>query len=80
MPTCPRTAWAHTTHVHTHSLLQVNGNTGEGMLLDVATRKHIVDIVVAEAKVRAFYPSAPSLCNGVKYRLCVLDRHYAGTA
>ena len=30
--------------------------------------------------VRALYLSAPFLCNGGKSRLCVLDRHYAGTA
>ena len=29
---------------------------------------------------RALYLSAPFLCNTGKSRLCVLDRHYAGTA
>ena len=33
----------------------------------------------AAALVRAVYPSAPFVQWG-KHRLCVLDRHYAGTA
>ena len=40
----------------------------------------VLDATTRQPEERALHLSAPFFCNGGKSRLCVLGRHYAGTA